>query len=41
MPGIRLPPNFIKNKFNWEIADGRWESGRKAGIKAQRLKAEG
>jgi hypothetical protein len=29
---IRLSPNKIKNNFHWEIADGRWELGRKAGI---------
>jgi hypothetical protein len=29
---IRLSPNFIKNNFHWEMADGRWELGRKAGI---------
>jgi hypothetical protein len=31
---IRLSPNLIKNNFHWEIADGRWELGRKAGIAA-------
>jgi hypothetical protein len=29
---ISLLPNEIKNNFHWEMADGRWELGRKAGI---------
>jgi len=40
--GIRLPPNFIKNNVHWEMADGRWELGKKAGTaSARKMKAEG
>jgi len=46
---IRLSPNFIKNNFHWEMADGkladcRWELGERPELPAlakRRLNAEG